>query len=111
MGAGYETLFVADMPPEKLRDVIRSAIQDIQERHPRFRIEHQTFDITMFQSGINWSSWGERITISAEHKSIRIVSECRLSSQVIDWGRNRNNVELIRPCLAQAINTALGEYK
>jgi hypothetical protein len=111
MGAGYETILIADIPPEKLRNVIRSVIQDIQERHPRFQIEHQTVNITMLRSGLNWLSWGERIIITAEHKSIRVVSECILSSQGIDWGRNRNNVELIRPCLAQAINTALGEYK
>ena len=109
MAAAHETTLVADLPREKLRDVVSCAVQDIQERYPRFRIEQQTSTSTVLRYGMNWSSWGERITITPEHGSIRVVSECTFPLQVIDWGKNRKNVELVRSCLAQAIAAVHGD--
>jgi uncharacterized protein (DUF1499 family) len=42
------------------------------------------------------SSWGERIQVWVKPESVgtlvTVESRCRLGTQVIDWGRNRRNV-------------------
>ena len=50
-----------------------------------------------FHHGTTFTSWGEKITITliptAEMTtSVTILSECGMPTQVIDWGKNRQNV-------------------
>lgn len=40
----------------------------------------------------SWKSWGEEVTVKIESDTLTIKSECT-GSQVVDWGRNRKNVE------------------
>ena len=53
-----------------------------------------------YTSSINLSSWGENIDITVlyinENSSqVIIKSECALPTQLIDWGKNKSNVEKI----------------
>ncbi|MFG2045220.1 hypothetical protein [Dactylosporangium sp. NPDC048998] len=42
---------------------------------------------------INVRSWGEDITVTVgADGQVEIVSECRLATQILDWGKNRANV-------------------
>jgi hypothetical protein len=56
---------------------------------------------------VNVRSWGENITVTvgADGKT-EIVSECRVPTSVVDWGKNRSNVNrlfsLLRMTLAPA---------
>jgi hypothetical protein len=50
-----------------------------------------------FHHGTTFTSWGEKITIRIEEISIAktfmsIHSECGMPTQIIDWGKNNQNV-------------------
>ncbi len=50
-----------------------------------------------FNHGVSMSSWGEKITVtvtplSDSVTSLHIHSECGMPTQVIDWGKNKKNV-------------------
>ena len=43
--------------------------------------------------GMNWSSWGEVITITPGHDHNYVVrSQCRYPFQCFDWDKNKSNV-------------------
>jgi len=41
--------------------------------------------------------------VVAESHSLRVISRCRFPLQVIDWGKNARNVELIRDSVLRAM--------
>ena len=49
-----------------------------------------------FSHGVSFSSWGEKITVTLidmmNYVRVDIYSECSLPTQIIDWGKNRENV-------------------
>ena len=50
-----------------------------------------------FHHGTTFSSWGEKITItltpvSQSQTNVDVHSECGMPTQIIDWGKNRQNV-------------------
>lgn len=47
----------------------------------------------MAYSKISWLSWSEEIQINIDNETLKIKSEC-LGSQIVDWGKNKKNVEL-----------------
>lgn len=106
MAAAHETTLVTDLPLEKLQDIVSHAVQEVQGTHSGFWVEQETSASTVLRHGISCSSWGERITITPEYHSIRVVSECTAPLQVIDWGKNRKNVELVRSCLTRTMAAA-----
>ncbi len=103
MAAAYETTITTDHPRKNLLEVIRTAVQDLKQHHPRFLIESETTTSTIIRFGVNWLTWGERITITSGHNSIRVVSECVFPLQMIDWGKNRRNVDLVRSSLTASL--------
>lgn len=42
--------------------------------------------------GVNFSSWGETITITLDAGTIRVESACSMPMQLFDWGKNKQNV-------------------
>lgn len=46
---------------------------------------------------------------TGQGKSIRVVSECVFPLQLIDWGKNRQNVDRVRTCLTASLAGALSE--
>ena len=53
-----------------------------------------------FRHGTSFTSWGEIITIyltPVDNSSVRvdISSECSAPTQIIDWGKNRENIDMI----------------
>ena len=46
-----------------------------------------------FRVGTSWMSWGELVTVTFLPSSVSIASQCRLDTQVEDWGKNRSNCE------------------
>ena len=60
----------------------------------------QTGTLFRFHHGVTFTSWGEKITLtltplSATSTKIHAHSECGLPTQVIDWGKNKQNVSNI----------------
>ena len=56
--------------------------------------------IFRFEHGVSFSSWGEIITITltpyGPAQCVALVcSECMVPTQIIDWGKNNNNVSEI----------------
>lgn len=51
------------------------------------------------KSRLSFFSWGEIITIELSKFSslteVTISSRCRLATQIVDWGKNRRNVQSI----------------
>ncbi len=50
-----------------------------------------------FLHGVTFTSWGEKITItltplSATTTKVEVLSECGMPTQIIDWGKNKQNV-------------------
>lgn len=50
-----------------------------------------------FHHGVTFTSWGEKITVtltpvSAEVTSVNAHSECGMPTQIVDWGKNKQNV-------------------
>jgi len=43
---------------------------------------------------INWCSWGENLEIQVEgNATVRAQSRCSFPTQIIDWGKNRRNLD------------------
>ena len=50
-----------------------------------------------FHHGVTFTSWGEKVTVtltpmSAQTTKVEVHSECGMPTQVIDWGKNKQNV-------------------
>ena len=65
-----------------------------------------------YQHGMGMASWGETIDIyiaalGERATRVEIRSECYLPTQVIDWGKNRENVVNIFMYLDNCVNTFL----
>lgn len=66
-----------------------------------------------FHHGTSFTSWGEKITITLTpiHElatGVRIHSECGMPTQIIDWGKNRQNVTAIYNCMEKRVPYYLG---
>lgn len=63
------------------------------------------------QHGVSFSSWGESISINLvqlDTQTVRVdvYSECDMPTQIVDWGKNRENVDKI----FQYIFANIGRY-
>jgi len=52
------------------------------------------------QHGVSFSSWGESISVNIvalDRQTLRVdvYSECDMPTQIVDWGKNRENVDKI----------------
>lgn len=56
---------------------------------------------------MSWASWGERVQAWISHGPygavVQLRSECVLPTQIIDWGRNRNNLERLTGALRSLV--------
>ena len=107
MTAAYESTIFGDLPQEALSNIIRETAKAVADYDRRIRIEHEGPERAVLRVCFNLSSWGERITLTLEQRSIRIVSKSTLPGQIIDWGKNRRNVERIRAVIRHKINDAV----
>lgn len=54
--------------------------------------------IILFKIGMSWTSWGEKFkivitSINANLTRVEIASEAAYKAQLIDWGKNNENVK------------------
>ena len=96
MAAIHESFVFYEGDGDDINRAIEDGVKILTQKYPRFRVEMTRPGFLMLRVGVNWRSWGERITVESAPKSIRIVSECSFPLQIIDWGKNFQNVELVR---------------
>ncbi len=65
-----------------------------------------------FKHGISLSSWGETVTIQitrmAENvTNMNVISECALPTQLVDWGKNTENINKIYNYMDRAVPVAM----
>lgn len=71
--------------------------------------------IYTFKHGVSFTSWGETVTIQlvpvAENvTNLYITSECSLPTQIVDWGKNAENITKIMCYLDSSVNYAMMNY-
>jgi hypothetical protein len=83
------------------RDLGRQAIGDFF-REQGWRTIHEDANSIVARTSMTWRSWGEVVRVDFEPSRAVIRSECALSRQAIDYGRNRMNVQQIITALRRA---------
>ena len=104
MGAAYETLIFHDASDDRLRYLVEAAATQLREQYGWTRTTGDLPDSTGLRVPFRGRSWGARVSMAVEEKSIRVVSECVFPLQVFDWGTNRVNVERARRSIRREIS-------
>lgn len=77
-----------------------------------FKGEFPTFNGTVIQftHGVSFSSWGENIQITitvnpgnSNYTDVFVRSECSMPTQIVDWGKNQENLNKIFTYLNQFV--------
>ena len=50
------------------------------------------------------SSWGEEVKVNVEHEKLIVKSECT-GNQLIDWGKNKGNVDAFLKAFKETVAT------
>ena len=103
MAKSQETRIACHLSPLKIREVIDAVVEDLVRRNSKYRVEKDTSNSVALRVGVGWLSWGEDVTLTVENASIHIISKCVVPTQIIDWGKNRKNVELVATTVHRAI--------
>lgn len=91
MGAKFEASKKYDSSKIELIHSIITAIDK-----SKFQIENidKENGIIHAKSVLNIWSWSEKIVIRIEENgNVTMKSECSLSTQIVDWGKNKRNVK------------------
>ena len=60
--------------------------------------EDITEGVILFKVGMSWTSWGEKFkivitSVNANLTKVEIASETAFQAQLIDWGKNNENIK------------------
>ncbi len=73
----------------ELLNAVEQALEELGWRYERAGPVSFTAKLS-----VNWSSWGERLTVRVRRDGVvEVHSACRLITQCLDWGRNQENVD------------------
>ena len=101
MAANYSYMYLLNANAERVCSLLRDArFYSFLQLEYRFEAPIQGGTTYRFSSGVTLSSWGENIDINVLYlnettSQVIIKSECALPTQIIDWGKNKANVEKI----------------
>ena len=118
MAANYQTMNTYNAPYQQIRDMLMDPTFCTFNKFS-FKVESPTYEgyILYFKNGVNFSSWGEEIQINITQlpgdpskSNVVIRSECALPTQIVDWGKNKENVNKVINYLQQRINCAPQGY-
>jgi hypothetical protein len=51
-----------------------------------------------------FSSWGEWLIVEIYDEELVVVSHCRVRNQLVDWGKNRQNVGRFLDCVEDILD-------
>lgn len=85
-------------------ETVVSCAQDAAVRLLSARPRATSPDHVELVVGTSWSSWGEVLRITAHPGTsgtdVSIESRSRLRATLVDWGKNRRNVDAVRDAVA-----------
>ncbi len=91
------------MSDDRIHDLVNQALKEMG-----WKYEKTSGDTYSAKTKISLLSWSEKVTIKIESsKSVNVKSECRVTTTQIDWGKNKQNVELF----FDKLNKIIGERK
>lgn len=99
----YESTIYCAQPKEVLGEIMQKAIAQYLTSNPKASKLDENEQYITLKLPINRRSWGERLTVSVQDKSFRILSKSSAVIQGFDWGKNHDNVEAMRTCLESAM--------
>ena len=108
MTVSYETTIVKNIEIDKWSETI-DAIAERLESTMGWRLAGRGHGMLEYKVPLTMRSWGERVRVTIEEGSIRIESWCSFPTQVIDWGKNRQNVDLIRLQVKRIVSNSIVE--
>jgi hypothetical protein len=108
MTVSYETTIVKNIEIDKWAETIDAIAQRL-EQTMGWRLADRGLGMLEYKVPLTMRSWGERVRITIEEGSIRIESWCSFPTQVIDWGKNRQNVDLIRLQVKRIVSNSIVE--
>ena len=101
MGAHHEAYYILNAHIDRIAAILRDG-RFAYTTQMQYKFENPVYNGIHFQfkNGVSLTSWGEDISItlnfmSNDTTSILINSECSLPTQIIDWGKNSENVTAI----------------
>ena len=71
-----------------MREAIAKTLDDLGWRH-----ESRHPDLYIAKVSTSMLTWGERVTISIDGGELDVKSGCYPIPELIDWGKNRKNVD------------------
>jgi len=94
MSVRVERMLFIDQPFDKVYLVIGTALRNIGAE---IKYVDQTCGKFTASRGASFTSWGETITIQPFNTpkgcSLHIISVCSLPTQIVDWGKNQDNID------------------
>lgn len=91
MSANYIKVVNVNEVSERLLENLSEILKEYN-----WRIDSLSDRNLTLTTGTSFFSWGERIVIEKLSQSmLSITSECKLVTQIIDWGKNKRNVEKV----------------
>ena len=106
MALSYETTIVKNIDVERWEETIDTIAQRL-EQTMGWRLAGRGLGMLEYKVPLSMRSWGEKVRITIEEGSIRIESWCSFPTQVIDWGKNRQNVHLVRLQVKRIVSNSL----
>ena len=76
------------------REVLEKAVPYALRRVGAVQVHRESTGVTTARMRVNWCSWGEAMEVQiGDGGDVRAVSRCTFPTQIIDWGKNRRNLE------------------
>ena len=107
----YETLVFCDYSREIGRRIIDVALGRLRTIEPRLRFDSEKQNGVVLRVRVSWWPWWpwlgwERIAITAEERTLRVVSKGAFLLQSSLWWPDRGPIELVREELIHALDWA-----
>lgn len=112
MAANYRQTIVLNASMDQTLNVLRSR-EFCSELNVELKSENKTQSGVWFRfhHGMTMTSWGEKITVTLTPTSyvqtnVEAFSECGMPTQIVDWGKNKQNVCNILEYIEKAVSSA-----
>ncbi|MEZ5978465.1 MAG: hypothetical protein R3F34_09625, partial [Planctomycetota bacterium] len=66
-----------------------------------WRLVERTAAVLRYHVPISWATWGDEVDVSLDGSTVVVRSRSRAPFQLVDWGKNRRNVETVRAAIAR----------
>jgi len=100
LSAAHETTVKVDGPAR----VLERLALEIRDSQSAWRlVRHERGEALEYSLPVSLRAWGESITITVGAGSLRVVSSCRFSLQILARGRKARSIEVVHACIQRAL--------